>query len=448
MRKKLIGIGALVGLAGSLAGGLLVAGGASAAPPAQLTNSDEFKLENGLQVILMPLPSASKNALVVVFDVGNQHDPPGQSGLAHLAEHLYVTAATRATPARTVDQYLTRYPDGWNAQTGDDYTVIAAVFTPERTAEELAEAAHRMSGLQVTPQDLQRELPRLEVELDNMYQRIPALAVHNHGRQQRKPLASGGRRGGRIGQLQGIQTHEVQQWLDRHCKPGNATLVVAGRFDEEAVRQQIRERFSGIEPGEPPDRATPPEWSGPGVHEVAVRPHTADPAVRVGFTFAAPDPNDPLYAAFAVQATRLIMAGQRLAQQHPGEFPYLWRPLDDPDFFSASTTVHKGETREQAVARLEKSLDDLLLDELRPADLLQARNLLGMFYGIADVPPATAGANPYGTAFAAGRRHRMRVDSRELKQRLEGLDSQSLRAARRFFSPENRSVVIVRPVDD
>ena len=81
--------------------------------------AEEHRLENGLTVLLRPMDGAQQVALVVLYSVGGDHDPEGRSGLAHLIEHLYVTAAAGATRARTIAAYVQRYPAGWNAQTGD-----------------------------------------------------------------------------------------------------------------------------------------------------------------------------------------------------------------------------------------------------------------------------------------------------------------------------------------
>ena len=58
-----------------------------------------YKLENGLTIILRPVPMANQVALVVLYNLGDDHDPVGKSGRAHLLAHLYFTAAAGDTPA-------------------------------------------------------------------------------------------------------------------------------------------------------------------------------------------------------------------------------------------------------------------------------------------------------------------------------------------------------------
>jgi zinc protease len=134
-----------------------------------------FRMENGLRVILRPIQGARQAALVVVYSIGGDHDPNGRSGLGHLVEHVYLTAAAGGEAARTAEEFARRHPEGANGQTGERYTVFAAVFPAKDLEEELRDAAARMGDLRVTAADLDRERGRLLEEVENMYGQIPAL---------------------------------------------------------------------------------------------------------------------------------------------------------------------------------------------------------------------------------------------------------------------------------
>ena len=82
-------------------------------PTLSAETPEPFKLDNGLTVILRPVPTANKVAFVTLYNIGEMHDPIGKSGMAHLMEHLYCTAAAGDTPARDVMQFIKRYPAGW-----------------------------------------------------------------------------------------------------------------------------------------------------------------------------------------------------------------------------------------------------------------------------------------------------------------------------------------------
>src|SRR5690606_26548589 len=113
------------------------------------TPRGRFALNNGLTVRIRPIQGANQVALLVLYKIGGDHDPQGRSGLAHLVEHLYVTAAAGDAPARAAEAFFRQYPAGCNAQTGDRYTVVAAVFPPEDLAKELRDAAARMGDLRI-----------------------------------------------------------------------------------------------------------------------------------------------------------------------------------------------------------------------------------------------------------------------------------------------------------
>src|SRR5262245_58555396 len=183
---------------------------------------DSERLENGLTMLIRPDGGTKNVALVVLYSIGGDHDPEGQSGLAHLVEHVYVTAAAGDQPAQTADEFMQRYPDGWNAQTGDQFTVIAGVFPKERLDAELEEAAARMAELQITPELLTREKQRLIDEVTNMFDGAPQLVAYNRAREQLRPTAFGGRKGGLPDQVNNVTLDTVRDRVRRFYKPTNA----------------------------------------------------------------------------------------------------------------------------------------------------------------------------------------------------------------------------------
>ena len=119
-------------------------------PKAPERGSERYQLDNGLTVILRPIAGAKSmsTALVVLYSIGSDHDPDGQSGLCHLVEHVYFTAAAGDLRARTIDEVMRRYPAGGNGQTGNQYTVFSVVGFPQTDLDaELREAAARMGSL-------------------------------------------------------------------------------------------------------------------------------------------------------------------------------------------------------------------------------------------------------------------------------------------------------------
>src|SRR5262249_41614055 len=197
----------------------------------------------------------------------------------HLVEHLYVTAAAGETKARTADEFMARYPAGWNAQTGDRYTVFATVFPKESLDAELQEAAARMAELQIMPLDLEREKPRVTGEVSNRFGGNPLLVVQNQARERTRPSPLAGRKAGLPEHVTALSVDDVQARWEQFYKPRNATLVVAGGIDPALARAAVTRHFAGIRAGtQAPDAAQPGQLR-PGRAD-DIDPHPLHPAIR------------------------------------------------------------------------------------------------------------------------------------------------------------------------
>ena len=418
--------------------------GCGATPPPQ--PPEAFTLDNGLTVMLRPMQDTEKVALVVLYAVGGLHDPKGQSGLAHLIEHCYVTAAAGSTPQRDMQGFMARYPDGWNAQTGDDYTVIGAVFGREALDRELQDAAARMRHLRVLESDLAREKPRIFAELRNMYASLPHLAAGNLAREKVCPSPHDGRRGGVADHVNALQVATVQQRLKRYYKPKNATLVLAGAFDAAAARAAIGKYFGDIPPGDAvPKPAARPKAKLPATETIRVRPIQPQAGPVVGLAYAAPKIDSDLHAPFLVLVGRLWNRAQTLGAA-PGRMPIHFAALDDPAAVSLCAPMKDGEEPDQAVARLEAFVAEAAKAELATSDRMVTLQVFNFAFGLLCVPDQMLAQNLYGVAFGMGRRAQMGVDSAALKQAIETVTTDDLRrAAETVFSEKVRAAVVVIP---
>ena len=405
--------------------------------------SEPFKLDNGLTVILRPVPTANKVACVVLYNIGEAHDPIGKSGMAHLIEHLYCTAAAGDTPARDAMQFMKRYPAGLNAQTGLDYTVIAGIVEPALFSEELKDIAARMNALRITEADVEREVPRVRHELTNMYGGIPSLAGVNHARAQLHPIPQGGQRGGAIAHIQTITLDELQQFWTDYYKPNNALLVVAGKFDVDDTLKSIDQNFGHIPPGKLPPKPHPKPQAKTGtVHRVSVQPMVPNATGVAAIGYAAPPPGSKEYAPFLIVYARLLTMLQ--AKFGVGKVqPIFYPPLDDTTTLVLQSELTPEEDVDVVLKELEHLLKTALSSELTPMDKLRAINMLAML-GTVDIADAMWSQNLYGLAFSIGRRYQLQIEGKALRAAIERVtdsDIQSLTTS--IFAPEKRVTVIV-----
>jgi zinc protease len=409
---------------------------------------ERFQLDNGLKVILRPVKGTKDVALVVLYALGEDHDPKGKSGLGHMVEHLYVTAAAGEAKARTVEDIIARYPRGWNAQTGARFTVLATVFPRADLARELKDAAARMSDLRPDEGDLKRERPRVLDEVRNMFGGIPSLGALNHARERVRPAPFGGRKGGAPKEVEGLILEELRARWREYYRPRNVTLVLAGDVDPAADRKAITDRFGKIPPGKPAPPANPPGAPKPGkLHEVTVKPRFGASAPEVCLAYPAPAPGSDLYAPFLVLAARLQSRAEEL-KAGPGRFPVVYAALDGPEVVCVAAPVRKGETAKAALARLADFVSRVTAAKLTRADVTLARNLIGPLLGFGDSVEVFARNNPYGAAFSLGRREQLGLDADRLAKALEAVREEDLRrAARAVFGAGRSAAVVVVPQD-
>lgn len=398
-------------------------------------------LGNGLRVLLRPVPIADEAAVVVLFDFGESSDPEGTSGMAHLVEHLYLTAAAGDAPSRTYEELASKYMQQMNAQTGEDYTIFAGVVPAQSLADELKDAAARLVGPKVEQTDLDREKPRITRELANMYGAMPPLAARNQARALARPAPEGARKGGVIEQVNAITLEDVRERL-RHYTPRNATLSIAGGFEPDTTLAMVREVFGAIPAGE----ASPPRRARPEAKPGAPLVMPLMPAGNVGaavVAFDSPPPGAPHFAA-----TTLLVARLQAKLSPPGaprqiQLPPVTHPvLDDPNVVFLALPMEANEAPAAAAARVDAMIEEAVKAEVTPSEIQQQRTSLGAFLGLSPMPEETAAMNLYGVAFSIGRREQMGFDPAALGKALDALTAADLRACREtHFTPSKRACV-------
>jgi zinc protease len=405
---------------------------------------ETYSLANGLQVLLRPIEGARETALIVVYSIGCDHDPEGQSGLGHMVEHLYVTAAAGNRKAVTAEEFVSRHPHGANGQTGDRYTVLATVFPPTDLEKEIEEAADRMGKLRIDAGDLGRELPRLRVELANMFGDMPALGARNLARELIRPTPRGGRRGGQIADLEQLSVEQVQRHWTRFYKPRNALLSIAGEVDTARARGLIARSFEGLPAGEPPP---PPGEPGPPrfgvVRQMTSRPIDPDATPAACLAYAAPPPGSERYATFLACVAGLWTESAKLENAQIGS-PVDYAPLDDGVVLTVSAEIKPGEGPQQAIARLERIVAEALQPKFSDNKRRDARDQFGFLFGLVDVPDQALAQNPYGAAFTRARWRQLSLDAARLGRDLEVLtETEFRRAATEFFAPTRHAAACV-----
>jgi zinc protease len=284
----------------------LLAAAAPAAPLAPVREAEgisEYRLTNGLQVLLIPDATKPTVTVNVTYRVGSRHEGNGETGMAHLLEHL-VFKTTRKYA--NVGAELSKRGMEFNGSTNADRTNYFETFPadPAHLSWALGMEADRMTGAKVLRSDLDTEMSVVRNEMEAgendavniLMQRTQAAAYQWH--------AYGRSTIGARSDVEHVDIPRLQAFYKRHYQPDNATLVVAGAFDPARTLAEITRVFGAIPK---PTRALPPTYTVEPVQEgerqVALRRVSAMQGVFASYHI--PAMASPDFAAFEVAVTAL-----------------------------------------------------------------------------------------------------------------------------------------------
>ena len=276
----------------------------------QVEGITEYALPNGLTVLLQPDNSKPTTSVAITYRVGSRHEGYGESGAAHLLEHLlFKASATIADPKME----MTRRGARWNGTTSHDRTNYFAQFSsdPETLGWMLGWLAESMTQARLLQADLASEMTVVRNELERaensparvLGERMRAAAYQWHG-YGRSVL-------GARSDVENMPIERLQAFYRKHYRPDNAVLLVGGKFDAAAVRQRIEERFGPIvRPATPIEPTWTLEPAQDGERQVMLRRAGGSSSVAVMYHIM--PGSTPDFAALRVLAQLLRNQGGAL----------------------------------------------------------------------------------------------------------------------------------------
>src|ERR1700719_1873480 len=145
-----------------------LAGLAVVAPAQAAPTITDFKLDNGLEVVVIPDHRAPVVTHMIWYKVGAADETPGKSGLAHFLEHL-MFKGTEKNPGDAFSQDVAEIGGQENAFTTSDYTGFFQRVPREHLKEMMALEADRITGLVLTDAVVK---PELNVVLEEQNMRV------------------------------------------------------------------------------------------------------------------------------------------------------------------------------------------------------------------------------------------------------------------------------------
>ena len=244
-------------LLGALSGALLALSSAlplptsaqqTASAPRVVTTVEgitEYRLDNGLRVLLFPDPSKPQITVNITYMVGSRHEGYGETGMAHLLEHMLF----QGTPTHTdIMQELTARGAQPNGTTSYDRTNYFEIFPAggDNLEWALDLEADRMINSFVSAEDLESEMTVVRNEMEAgensplgiLIERVMATGYlwHNYGKSTI----------GARSDVEEVPIERLQGFYKKYYQPDNAMLVVAGNFEGDEALDLIVEKFGSI----------------------------------------------------------------------------------------------------------------------------------------------------------------------------------------------------------
>jgi zinc protease len=246
----------------------------------------QFKLRNGLNVILHQDRSVPMAAVNVWYHVGSANERPGRTGFAHLFEHLMFEGSKNVKEGE-FDTFLESAGASNNGSTTNDRTNYYIDLPANALELALFLDSDRMAYLldTMTPQrvDGQRDVVKNErrqsyenrpygmasLELDKML--WPEKHPYNW------PVI------GYMEDLTAASHADVVEFFKKYCAPNNASIVIAGDIDYDRTREVVEKWFDEIPGGTPVERPTAPPASLSAVKRATLTDRVALPRLHLSW---------------------------------------------------------------------------------------------------------------------------------------------------------------------
>jgi zinc protease len=205
----------------------------------------EYRLPNGLRVLMFPDSTKQNITVNIVYLVGSRHENYGETGMAHLLEHLVF----KGTPKHpNIPAELTSHGASPNGTTSYDRTNYFETFaaTDENLDWALDLEADRMVNSYIAKKDLDSEFSVVRNEMESgensptgvLIEKLMATAYqwHNYGKDTI----------GARSDVENVKIENLQAFYRRYYQPDNAVLVVAGKIDEAKTLNLVNQKFGAI----------------------------------------------------------------------------------------------------------------------------------------------------------------------------------------------------------
>ena len=412
----------------------------------------EYDFPNGLRVLLYPDAADPKITVNVTYLVGSRHEGYGETGMAHLLEHMNFIETTNG---RHIKDELVSRGASWNGTTSDDRTNYYETFTAndENLRWALSLESDRMVNVKFTKEILDTEMTVVRNEFERgennpasiLSERVASTAYlwHNYGKSTI----------GSKDDLEKVPVNRLAEFYRKFYQPDNAVLVMTGRLDESKALQMVADSFGRLpRPGRVLDQTYTVEPPQDGERFVALR--RVGQGQNVMIAYHAVSAGHPDAAVLQVLAGVMNGGGGRggrggggsqegrlakaLVDTNLAESASMNFQLQhDPGLVILSASLNQDQSLDVARDAIYKALDDVIKNPptREEVDRVSSQLARGLENSLSNAQAIATGA--LNAAIAQGDWRLMFLQHDRLQ---DIVPADVVRAAQLYFKPSNRTV--------
>ncbi len=243
----------------------------------------EWTLDNGLHLIVKEDHRAPVVVSQVWYKVGSSYEQEGKTGLSHILEHMMFKGTQKYSPGE-FSRIMAVNGASENAFTGSDYTAYFQTIEKSRLNISFEMEADRMQNLVLREKEFTKERQVVAEErrsrtedrpISRLYESFRATAYQTSPYQH--PI---------IGWMSDIQNYRLgylQNWYQRWYAPNNASVVVVGDVEPDAVLALAKQHFGPLKPHEITPPISRPEVEQFGIKRITVKLPAKVPYLMMGY---------------------------------------------------------------------------------------------------------------------------------------------------------------------
>lgn len=265
----------------------------------------EYKLDNGLKVLVIEDHKAPLATFQIWYRVGSRDEPAGKSGISHLLEHM-MFKGTPKYGSKTFSKMVKRKGGVDNAFTTKDYTMYYQTLASDRIDISIELEADRMQNLILDPKEFiaernvvmeERRMRYDDDPQNSLYEEVVAAAFKSHS--YHWPVI------GWMPDISSIERSDLLSHYRAYYSPDNAVITVSGDIKAAEIIKKIKASFGNIPPASSRIIVTSKETEQKGERRINLKREAELPyIITVYHTPSFPHPD-----SYALEVLGMILSG-------------------------------------------------------------------------------------------------------------------------------------------